>query len=141
MNETKNDMAIKADVVKDSRAKMVGFLYIALTILFTVYGQMIIKWQVSNAGDFPPDFGEKIMFIVRLLLTPWVISSFAAAFIASLWWMAAMTQFELSFAYPFMSLAFVVVMILSIMFLGEQLTWTKIAGTLIIITGLFVITR
>jgi multidrug transporter EmrE-like cation transporter len=55
--------------------------------------------------------------------------------------MAAMTQFELSFAYPFMSLAFVVVMILSIMFLGEQLTWTKIAGTLIIITGLFVITR
>lgn len=120
---------------------MVGFLYIALTILFTVYGQMIIKWQVSNAGDFPPDLGEKLTFIVRLLLNPWVISSFAAAFMASLWWMAAMTQFELSFAYPFMSLAFVVVMILSIMFLGEQLTWTKIAGTLIIITGLFVITR
>jgi multidrug transporter EmrE-like cation transporter len=128
-------------ITKDSRAKMVGFLYIALTILFTVYGQLIIKWQVSNAGEFPPDLGEKLMFIVRLLLNPWVISSFAAAFMASMWWMAAMTQFELSFAYPFMSLAFVVVMVLSIMFLGEQLTWTKIAGTLIIISGLFVITR
>jgi multidrug transporter EmrE-like cation transporter len=137
--QTQAKMDIKA--AKDSRAKMMGFLYIALTILFTVYGQMIIKWQVSNAGDFPPDLSEKLMFIVRLLLNPWVISSFAAAFLASLWWMAAMTQFELSFAYPFMSLAFVVVMVLSIMFLGEQLTWTKIAGTLIIITGLFVITR
>jgi multidrug transporter EmrE-like cation transporter len=126
---------------KDTRVNMIGFLYIALTILFTVYGQMIIKWQVSNAGEFPPEFGDKALFILRLLLNPWVISSFAAAFIASLSWMAAMTQFELSFAYPFMSLAFVVVMILSIMFLGEQLTWTKIAGTLIIITGLFVITR
>jgi multidrug transporter EmrE-like cation transporter len=128
-------------IEKDTRVNMVGFLYIALTILFTVYGQMIIKWQVTNAGEFPPEFGDKALFILRLLLNPWVISSFAAAFIASLTWMAAMTQFELSFAYPFMSLAFVVVMILSIMFLGEQLTWTKIAGTLIIITGLFVITR
>jgi len=52
-----------------------------------------------------------------------------------------MTQFELSFAYPFMSLAFVIVMVLSIMFFGEQLTWTKIAGTLIIVGGLFVLTR
>jgi multidrug transporter EmrE-like cation transporter len=138
---TQTQAELDVKVTKDSRAKMVGFLYIALTILFTVYGQMIIKWQVSNAGDFPPDLGEKLMFMVRLLLNPWVISSFAAAFMASLWWMAAMTQFELSFAYPFMSLAFVVVMVLSIMFLGEQLTWTKIAGTLIIITGLFVITR
>jgi multidrug transporter EmrE-like cation transporter len=126
---------------KGTRVNVVGFLYIALTILFTVYGQMVIKWQVGSAGDFPPELGDKTMFMLRLLLNPWVISSFAAAFIASLTWMAAMTQFELSFAYPFMSLAFVVVMILSIMFLGEQLTWTKIAGTLIIIAGLFVITR
>jgi multidrug transporter EmrE-like cation transporter len=126
---------------RGARVNVVGFLYIGLTILFTVFGQMIIKWQVSGAGDFPPELGDKVMFIFRLLLNPWVIASFAAAFIASLTWMAAMTQFELSFAYPFMSLAFVVVMILSIMFLGEQLTWTKIAGTLIIIFGLFVITR
>jgi len=138
---TQIETQTEAKIEKDTRAKMVGFLYIALTILFTVYGQMIIKWQVSNAGEFPPEFGDKAMFIIRLLLNPWVISSFAAAFIASLAWMAAMTQFELSFAYPFMSLSFVVVMILSIMFLGEQLTWTKIAGTLIIISGLFVITR
>lgn len=138
-------MAAKAEsqtkAEKDTRSKMIGFVYIGLTILFTVYGQMVIKWQVSNAGEFPPDLGDKILFILKLLLNPWIISSLAAAFIASLSWMAAMTQFELSFAYPFMSLAFVLVMLLSIMFLGEQLTWTKVAGTLIIISGLFVITR
>jgi multidrug transporter EmrE-like cation transporter len=138
---TKIEAGTDVKAVKDSRANMIGFVYIAMTILLTVYGQMIIKWQVTNAGEFPPDMGEKAMFILKLLLNPWVISSFAAAFLASLSWMAAMTQFELSFAYPFMSLAFVVVMVLSIMFLGEQLTWSKIAGTLIIISGLFVITR
>jgi multidrug transporter EmrE-like cation transporter len=138
---TKIETETKATVAKDARRNMVGFLYIALTILFTVYGQVVIKWQVSQAGAFPPEFNQKILFILHLLLTPWVISALAGAFLASLFWMAAMTQFELSFAYPFMSLAFVLVLILSTMLFHEQVTWTKVAGTLIIISGLVVLTR
>jgi hypothetical protein len=34
-----------------------GFIYIVLTIVFTVYGQLVIKWQMNNAGEFPLDFG------------------------------------------------------------------------------------
>ena len=127
--------------VKDKSVNWIGFLYIALTIAFTVYGQMVIKWQVNQAGEFPPDTGEKILFIIKLLFTPWVISSFAAAFIASLFWMAAMTQFEISFAYPFMSLSYVIVMVLSIVLMGEKVTLPKILGTLVIIVGLFIVTR
>jgi multidrug transporter EmrE-like cation transporter len=126
---------------KGQRVNWMGFLYIALTVAFTVYGQMIIKWQVNLAGDFPPETADKIWFIARLLLNPWVISSFAAAFAASLFWMAAMTQFELSFAYPFMSTSFIIVMVLSIMFMGEALNWYKVIGTGVIILGLFIVTR
>jgi len=126
---------------KEQRVNWIGFLYIALTIAFTVYGQMVIKWQVNQAGTFPPETGEKILFIIKLLLTPWVISSFASAFIASLFWMAAMTQFDISFAYPFMSLSYVIVMVLSIVLMGEHFTWNKLAGTLVIIAGLFIVTR
>lgn len=126
---------------KGLRVNWMGFLFIALTVAFTVYGQMIIKWQVNLAGEFPPETWDKVIFILRLLLNPWVISSFAAAFAASLFWMAAMTQFELSFAYPFMSTSFIIVMILSIMFMGEALNWYKVIGTGVIILGLFIVTR
>ena len=138
---TKIETDAKAPIEKDTRRNMVGFLYIALTILLTVYGQVVIKWQVSQAGAFPPDVSEKMFFIAKLLLNPWVITALAGAFLASLCWMAAMTQFELSFAYPFMSLAFVLVLILSAVLFREQMTWTKVAGTLIIISGLVVLTR
>lgn len=119
----------------------IGFVYIFLTIFFTVYGQLIIKWQVGQAGEFPSDSGEKALFLARLLLNPWVISGFASAFLASLAWMAAMTQFELSFAYPFMSLSFVIVMFLSVLFFAEVLSWNKLVGTSIILIGLFIVTR
>jgi drug/metabolite transporter (DMT)-like permease len=133
--------AAPTETIKERRVNWIGFLYIALTIAFTVYGQLVIKWQVNEAGEFPPDTGEKILFIIKLLLTPWVISSFASAFVASLFWMAAMTQFDISFAYPFMSLSYVIVMVLSISFMGEKFMWSKVIGTLVIILGLFIVTR
>ena len=118
-----------------------SYFYIFLTVIFTVYGQLVLKWQVIGAGDFPVGSWDKVMFLGRLLLNPWIISGFFAAFLASLTWIAAMTKLELSHAYPFMSLAFVLVLILSTIFFHEQVTLTKIAGTLIIIGGLVVLTR
>jgi len=118
-----------------------GYVYIALTILFTVYGQLIIKSQVSGAGAFPADSGDKIAFFARLLLNPWVLSGLAAAFLASLAWMAALTQFELSFAYPFTSLSFVTVILLSAFLFNEGLTLNKLIGTAVILIGLVIISR
>lgn len=117
---------------------LVSFIYIILTILLTVYGQIVIKWQVNNAGEFPAATVDKLLFILRLLLNPWVISSFAAAFLASLTWMAALTKFSLSFAYPFMSLAFVLVMILSAIFFYEPITIAKAVGMGLIVAGIII---
>lgn len=120
------------------KVAMVGYLYIALTILFTVYGQLVIKWQVAQAGTLPVGGGAKIGFLFELLLNPWIISGFVAAFSASLCWMAAMTRFDLSHAYPFMGLSFVLVLFGSGIFFGESITVLKIAGTGLIVLGIVV---
>lgn len=117
---------------------MSGYLYIALTILFTVYGQLILKWQVSQAGVLPVGTGAKFGFLFGLFLNPWIVSGFLAAFLASLAWMAAMTKFNLSHAYPFMGLSFVLVLIGSGIFFGEAVTPLKIVGTALIVIGITV---
>lgn len=113
-----------------------SYFYIALTVLFTVYGQIVIKWQASQAGQLPVGSGDKILFLLRLLLNPWVFSGLFVAFLASLTWMAAMTKLPLSHAYPFMSLAFVLVMFLSVFFFHEPLNWPKLVGMLCIVVGI-----
>ena len=113
-------------------------LYILLTILFTVYGQIVIKWQVQLAGSFPQDNIEKLQYLTKLLLNPWVISGFACAFLAALSWMAAMTKFDLSYAYPFMSLAFVLVMFFSAIFFKEPITIPKSIGLGFIVLGIII---
>lgn len=113
-----------------------SFLYIIGCVAFTVYGQIILKWRVQSFGPLPEGAHEKAIYLCKVIIDPFVLSGFAAAFIASLFWIAAMTRFELSFAYPFMSLAFVLVLAISVLFFNESMNWYKLAGTSLIIMGL-----
>jgi multidrug transporter EmrE-like cation transporter len=115
-----------------------NYLYILLTIVFTVYGQLVIKWQVSGAGALPGDFAGKTLFLSKLLLNPWIISALLAAFLAALSWMMAMSKFDISHAYPFMSLSFILVLILGGIFFGEPVTFYKLLGLSLIIIGIVV---
>ena len=56
-----------------------SYVYVLCTVLLTVYGQIVIKWQVLQAGALPADGGEKIAFLARLMLNPWILSGLAAA--------------------------------------------------------------
>ncbi len=115
--------------------RWIDYLFIAATIALTVYGQMVLKWRMDQLGPLPPGFGGGLRHLIGLLVDPVVFSSFFAAFLASLAWMAAISRFELSFAYPFTSLNFVFVLGLSMWLLGETLTPTKVIGVALIALG------
>lgn len=117
---------------------MIYYLYIFATIGFTVYGQLILKWRIRNYGQLPVDPLQKLEFLVSLLFDPAIFSGIAAAFLASITWMAAMTKFDLNHAYPFMSLNFVVVLLLSGWLLDEPLSIQKILGVTLILIGTMV---
>ena len=117
---------------------LMSYVYILITILLTVYGQIVIKWQVMQAGAAPIDTQEKLIFLLKLFLNAWVISAFLAALLASVSWMAAMTKLQLSHAYPFMSASFVLVLILSSLVFHEPLTWPKLIGLGFIVVGIIV---
>jgi drug/metabolite transporter (DMT)-like permease len=121
--------------------RVFDYLYILATIGLTVYGQLILKWRIAQLGSLPLEFTDKIKFLFGLLLDPAIFSGFAAAFLASLAWMAAMTKFELSHAYPFMSLNFVVVLLLSGWLLSEPINIQKTVGIALIILGTVVAAR
>lgn len=119
-----------------------GYFYIFGTIFFTVYGQIILKWRIVNYGALPEDSSAKIVFLFKLLFDPWIFSGFFAAFIASFFWMAAMTKFEVSHAYPIIvgGLA-ILTSVFAILFLKESLSILKVAGLLLIVIGVYLLSK
>lgn len=114
------------------------YLFIAATVVLTVYGQLALKWRLDREPALPSGFGPALTRLLLLLFDPVVASSFVAAFVASLAWMAAMTRFQLSYAYPFTSLSFVFVLLISTSVLGETFTWGKAIGVVLIFVGVIV---
>ena len=121
--------------------RLFDFFYIFATIILTAYGQLALKWRVKDFGPLPTDSINKFKFLVSLLIDPVIFSGFVAAFLASLAWMAAMTKFDLSYAYPFMSLNFVLVIFLSAVLLSEPINPQKSLGLLRIVLGTIVVAR
>ncbi len=120
---------------------VLAHLLILGTVLFTVYGQLVIKWQVDRIGAAEPAGGGAARFIVAVLLNPWILSGLASAFLAFLCWAGAVSRLPLSYAYPFTSLSFVLVALLSATFFGEALTATRLAGLALVLLGLVVGSR
>jgi hypothetical protein len=50
--------------------RFVDYLYIAATIGFTVYGQLILKWRIRDFGALPAEPLDKLKFLVYLLFDP-----------------------------------------------------------------------
>lgn len=118
---------------------MIRYLYIAGTLFFTIYGQLILKWRLSQlAFQFPEGFAKKIVALFKLIFDPFIFSGFVSAFIASLFWIAAMTKFEITHAYPFMSLAPALVFLFGVLILGESFTIGKLLGLLLIMIGIII---
>lgn len=115
--------------------------YIFASILFGVLSQVIVKWQMNMVGALPEEVPEKVIFMLRLLINPWIILSVFLTFLAGLSWMAAMTKFPISYAYPFMSLSFALILILGAIFFHETLTLSKGIGMGFIMAGIIIASR
>jgi multidrug transporter EmrE-like cation transporter len=113
-----------------------GVAYVALTVVLTVYGQIVTKWRAGGAEHDTGPALRRLRALVRLLFDPWVLSAMVATGVAGVTWLAALDQVQLSVAYPFVAAGFVAVLPLSAWLFGEPLTRRKALGVGLICAGL-----
>ena len=121
--------------------KLIAHFYLIATIVLAVYSQLIMKWRISGrfAGlKIPESVWSKVETLFTVLFDTFVFTGLVATFVSGLCWMATMSKLEISYAYPFTSLGFVAVVLLSALFFGEDLNAWRIVGVLLIVAGVTV---
>ncbi|MGA9853593.1 MAG: hypothetical protein WBR15_11760 [Gammaproteobacteria bacterium] len=119
--------------------KITAFGFVIVTILFTVIGQVLIKWQAMHAGPLPSSWPDRATFFFRLVLNPWIITGLLSAVVAACAWILAMTRLPINVAYPIMSLTYPLIFFLGWLLFGETLSQWRIVGVLFILVGVAVI--
>jgi multidrug transporter EmrE-like cation transporter len=118
-----------------------GYLYVAMTIAFTVIGQLLIKHGVKTVGATPALLGQVPLFILRTFTHPLVIIGLGCAVASMACWMLALSRLDLNQAYPFLGLAIVLVLLFSRLLIGEPISLLRWAGVLIVCLGLWMVAQ
>lgn len=93
-----------------------------------------LHWSLNTAEGL----GQMIVSYLKFLFDPLIFSGFVSAFIASVFWILAMTKFEITYAYPFMSLSPALVFLIGVFVLGETFTIGKLLGLIVIVIGIII---
>ncbi len=124
-----------------NRESPMAVLFILLTIVFTVVGQLLVKQGMREVSASLTQGTGLTQLLGSALTNLKVILGLGSAVIAALSWMVALSHSDLSFAYPFMVLPIVLVLALSGTLLGEVVPITRWLGVGIVCVGLLIAAR
>ncbi len=118
-----------------------AYLLITATIVLTVTGQLLAKSAMLEIGSIPSSLREIPAFVTRVCASGKIITALLIALTAGFAWIGAVSRTDISFAYPFMALAIVLVLALSPLVFGEEVPVIRWFGVLIVCVGLWVASR
>lgn len=112
-------------------------LMILVCVALQSIGQLTLKYGMAARG--PITSSDTTKKVVTSFLNPFVLLGFGLFAATSLLWIVVLSRVEVSWAFPMVSLSYVVVLICSHFFLGETVSRIRLLGTLIICGGVFLV--
>lgn len=122
-----------------SSERLIPFALVLLAVCLTVTGELFLKSGMNRIGPLSPS--TLAGSIPRMLATPplWIGFGFIACGAAV--WLVAISRAPLSWAYPMLSLGYVLVLIFSRIALHEAVPPVRWVGVAVIILGVYLISR
>lgn len=117
------------------RPLLLPILLLLVAICFTVTGELLLKHGMNQHGVLELHPESLLPSLVRVFTNPFVLSGFALIFTGSIFWLSVISRVPLSYAYPMLSTSYILVVLASWLFLGEHITWVRMAGVAVIIAG------
>jgi drug/metabolite transporter (DMT)-like permease len=132
--------AAHAGAAKEANKVMLIAL-ILVSVSLAALAQLTLKHGVNQA--FPPPSAFKLdgHSLRSMLATPTVWLGIALFGLSAIAWVAVLSRTSLSFAYPFVSLTYVLILSVDKFVLLESVPAVRWAGVALIVSGIVVISR
>lgn len=120
---------------------MKNVLLILVCVALGVAGQLLLKQGMSADRDAVDRVSEVVPRLMKAATNPMVIAGFLLYGLSAALWLIVLTRAELSWAYPMLSLGYVLVVFLSRILFHEAVTAPRLIGTLVVVAGVWLIAR
>lgn len=110
-------------------------------VLLNATAQLALKQGMRQIGHF--DFTPASLFAMswRIGTNGYVVLGLVCYVVSVGVWLLALSRVEVSFAYPMLSVGYIVTAVAAFYLFGEALTPLRVAGIAVIIAGVYMISR
>lgn len=112
-----------------------------ITVGLNVAGQYLMKRGMSEMGPITGSLVEIAHSLGKAFLNPWVIGGLGAYGFSTFCWLILLSRVDLSYAYPALSMGYVLITLVGFFLLGEQVSATRWLAVVIICTGVFLVSQ
>jgi drug/metabolite transporter (DMT)-like permease len=115
--------------------------YILISVLASAIGQVLLKKGMGSMGPLTLTVYQLGNILWRMATDPYVIAGMVIYAAGTVFWLIALSRADLSYAYPFASLQYAVMLGASWWLFGEHITVWRLLGTVVIGLGVLLISQ
>jgi drug/metabolite transporter (DMT)-like permease len=115
--------------------------FILFTVTTNAAAQIMLKHGMDNFGHLSLASGNVPLKILQVVFSPWVFAGLLMFVVSMISHLYVLSKVELSFAYPFLSLAYVMVTLFAFFVFREDVNVYRIAGLAFICIGTVLIAQ
>ena len=113
---------------------------IILSVLCSSVAQIALKKGMIQCDcSFAPQLSNIVPLVSSLVLNPFIVAGVFLHVMALFTWLYVLKHVDVSYAYPFISMGFVIVLLLSYFLFNEAINLNRIAGVASIIFGIILV--
>jgi drug/metabolite transporter (DMT)-like permease len=114
---------------------------ILFTVLTNAAAQILLKRGMTSVGTIVLESGSLVDAGLRTAINPFVIMGMFTFVVSMASHLIVLSRVELSFAYPFLSLAYVVVVAYAALVLNEDVNAFRVGGLALVCAGTVLIAQ
>jgi multidrug transporter EmrE-like cation transporter len=113
-----------------------------LSVTLSAFAQVSFKYGMSASGPRSAAAGASSLIVLfNTLASPGVLGGLALYGLGTLLWLQVLSRTDLSQAYPFVGIGFVITALLGAFLFGETMTAMRSTGIVLVIIGIYLIAR
>ncbi len=116
-----------------------SMLLIIMTVCLNTAGQFMMKAGINSIGKISP--GNLVSSIPKIVSSGFVIGGFCSYAVSAVLWIMILSRTELSWAFPMVSLSYVITALLAPWLLNESFSLVRFAGIVVICFGVYLVSR
>jgi multidrug transporter EmrE-like cation transporter len=114
---------------------------ILFSVILNTVAQLLLKETMNRIGAFTFTWHNLLPIGFKVAFNPFFISGLFCYVFSLAVWLLVLSRTDVSLAYPLASLGYIATAVAAYWLLGENLSLMRIAGILVIIAGVCILTR